>query len=177
MELDFERKRKLKLEQNQVEKQQNGDGGSAGTAKQNGENGVNDTDGMADGDGAASAKDNAKDETNEQAEYSNPYYCRHCFASSSKDWHHSGKEKLLLCRDCRICFKKYGELPILEPLRREPTPSDFAVEDNEDAEVSHIKGSFWCRHNAIDPWLLWLFCSFFYCGMLLRVVAQDSISK
>ena len=130
--MDFERQRKLKLEQMQQEK--NGGGGTEGADKQNGgENGVNDaTDG--DGDGAASAKDNA-DETAEQTEYSNPYYCRHCFASSSKDWHHSGKEKLLLCRDCRICFKKYGELPILEPLRREPTPSDFAVEDNEDAEV------------------------------------------
>ena len=44
-----------------------------------------------------------------------PYYCRHCYTTSSRDWHHAGKEKLLVCLDCRIYFKKYGELPCLEP--------------------------------------------------------------
>ena len=100
VEQEFERGRKLKLEQLQADKQGNSENGT--------ENG-GDPDSAA-----ASAKDSNGDD---EGEYSNPYYCRHCFASSSKDWHHSGKEKLLLCRDCRIYYKKYGELPILEPLR------------------------------------------------------------
>ena len=56
-----------------------------------------------------SALDDAADDmdTDGGAEIS-PYYCRHCFATSSKDWHHAGKEKLLLCTDCRIFFKSYG---------------------------------------------------------------------
>lgn len=32
---------------------------------------------------------------------------------ASKDWHHAGKDKTLLCTDCRVHFKKYGELPSL----------------------------------------------------------------
>lgn len=44
----------------------------------------------------------------ESGEEISPYYCRHCFTTSSKDWHHGGKEKLLLCTDCRIYFKCYG---------------------------------------------------------------------
>ena len=32
----------------------------------------------------------------------------------SKDWHHAGKEKVLLCTDCRVHFKKYGDLPLLD---------------------------------------------------------------
>ncbi|CAG0880069.1 unnamed protein product [Cyprideis torosa] len=42
------------------------------------------------------------------------YYCRHCYATSSKDWHHAGREKQLLCTDCRLHFKKYGDLPKLK---------------------------------------------------------------
>jgi hypothetical protein len=37
-----------------------------------------------------------------------------CFCVDSKDWHHAGKEKVLLCTDCRLHFKKYGDLPLLE---------------------------------------------------------------
>ncbi|XP_018015061.1 arginine-glutamic acid dipeptide repeats protein isoform X2 [Hyalella azteca] len=49
------------------------------------------------------------------------YHCRHCYTTSSKDWHHAGKDKSLLCYDCRIHFKKYGDLPIIiNP--REPPP-------------------------------------------------------
>lgn len=33
---------------------------------------------------------------------------------ASKDWHHAGKDKALLCTDCRVHFKKYGELPLLK---------------------------------------------------------------
>ena len=45
----------------------------------------------------------------ESGEEISPYYCRHCFTASSKNWHHGGKEKLLLCADCRVYFKCYGK--------------------------------------------------------------------
>ena len=38
------------------------------------------------------------------------FYC----IAGSKDWHHAGKEKVLLCTDCRLHFKKYGDLPLLD---------------------------------------------------------------
>ena len=67
-----------------------------------------------------------------------PYYCRHCFATSSKDWHHSGKEKILLCTDCRIFFKRYGELPILDPPKREATPSDFGPDSDTNDSKDNV---------------------------------------
>lgn len=27
----------------------------------------------------------------------------------SRDWHHAGKDRSLLCTECRLFFKKYGE--------------------------------------------------------------------
>ena len=38
---------------------------------------------------------------------------RHCGATTSKDWHHGGKEMKLLCTDCRQHYKRYGEMPLL----------------------------------------------------------------
>ncbi|XP_030042042.1 arginine-glutamic acid dipeptide repeats protein isoform X2 [Microcaecilia unicolor] len=60
------------------------------------------------------------------------YACRHCFTTTSKDWHHGGRENILLCSDCRIHFKKYGELPPIEkPL--DPPPFMFKpVKEEED---------------------------------------------
>ncbi|XP_068599949.1 arginine-glutamic acid dipeptide repeats protein [Brachionichthys hirsutus] len=60
------------------------------------------------------------------------YACRHCFSTTSKDWHHGGRENILLCTDCRIHFKKYGELPPIEkPV--EPPPFMFKpVKEEED---------------------------------------------
>ncbi|CAB1330309.1 unnamed protein product [Coregonus sp. 'balchen'] len=51
---------------------------------------------------------------------------------SSKDWHHGGRENILLCTDCRIHFKKYGELPPIEkPV--DPPPFMFKpVKEDED---------------------------------------------
>ena len=46
----------------------------------------------------------------ETGEEISPYYCRHCFTTSSKDWHHGGKERLMLCTDCRVYFKCYGKV-------------------------------------------------------------------
>lgn len=54
------------------------------------------------------------------------------FPSASKDWHHGGRENILLCTDCRIHFKKYGELPPIEkPV--DPPPFMFKpVKEEED---------------------------------------------
>lgn len=60
------------------------------------------------------------------------YACRHCFSTTSKDWHHGGRENILLCTDCRIHFKKYGDLPPIEkPV--DPPPFMFKpVKEEED---------------------------------------------
>ncbi|OCT70553.1 hypothetical protein XELAEV_18037477mg [Xenopus laevis] len=60
------------------------------------------------------------------------YACRHCFSTTSKDWHHGGRENILLCTDCRLHFKKYGELPPIEkPV--DPPPFIFKpVKEEED---------------------------------------------
>ncbi|XP_064156849.1 arginine-glutamic acid dipeptide repeats protein-like isoform X7 [Anguilla rostrata] len=60
------------------------------------------------------------------------YACRHCFSTTSKDWHHGGRENILLCTDCRIHFKKYGELPPIDkPV--DPPPFMFKpVKEEED---------------------------------------------
>ncbi|RVE70431.1 hypothetical protein OJAV_G00064400 [Oryzias javanicus] len=60
------------------------------------------------------------------------YACRHCFSTTSKDWHHGGRENILLCTDCRIHFKKYAELPPIEkPV--DPPPFMFKpVKEEED---------------------------------------------
>lgn len=57
--------------------------------------------------------------------------CKWLF-SASKDWHHGGRENILLCTDCRIHFKKYGELPPIEkPV--DPPPFMFKpVKEEED---------------------------------------------
>ena len=51
--------------------------------------------------------------------------------TASKDWHHGGRENILLCTDCRIHFKKYGELPPIEkPV--DPPPFMFKPVKEED---------------------------------------------
>lgn len=42
-------------------------------------------------------------------------------ATASRDWHHAGKDKQLLCYECRIHFKRYGDLPVITN-PREPPP-------------------------------------------------------
>ena len=72
-----------------------------------------------DPDDLSSCSEEPEDEEKHMAENEDdnlsPYYCRHCYTTDSRDWHHAGKEKLLVCLDCRLYFKKYGELPCLEP--------------------------------------------------------------
>uniref|UniRef100_A0A8C9T1F2 Arginine-glutamic acid dipeptide repeats protein n=1 Tax=Scleropages formosus TaxID=113540 RepID=A0A8C9T1F2_SCLFO len=60
------------------------------------------------------------------------YACRHCFTTTSKDWHHGGRENILLCTDCRLHFKKYADLPPIEkPV--DPPPFMFKpVKEEED---------------------------------------------
>ncbi|XP_030393863.1 arginine-glutamic acid dipeptide repeats protein isoform X2 [Gopherus evgoodei] len=63
------------------------------------------------------------------------YACRYCFTTTSKDWHHGGRENILLCTDCRIHFKKYGELPPIEkPV--DPPPFMFKPVKEEDDGLS-----------------------------------------
>ncbi|OZC12030.1 hypothetical protein X798_01211 [Onchocerca flexuosa] len=64
------------------------------------------------------------------------YACHHCYTSKSKDWHHSGRERQLLCTECRIFYKKYGQL---RPVDRPSTvpPSLYkprSPEGNDDEE-------------------------------------------
>lgn len=54
--------------------------------------------------------------------------CKHCSTTSSKDWQNGGHDNLLLCYDCRMYYKKYGELPRISPITptivTQPPPSD-----------------------------------------------------
>ncbi|XP_033104593.1 arginine-glutamic acid dipeptide repeats protein-like [Anneissia japonica] len=66
------------------------------------------------------------------------YACRHCFATSSKDWHHGGRDKLLLCYDCRLYFRKYDQLPTIKTPREAP-PFMFKPVKDDEATESRIK--------------------------------------
>uniref|UniRef100_A0A1I7RUN7 Arginine-glutamic acid dipeptide repeats protein n=1 Tax=Bursaphelenchus xylophilus TaxID=6326 RepID=A0A1I7RUN7_BURXY len=67
--------------------------------------------------------------------------CHHCYSSESRDWHHSGQDRQLLCTGCRHHFKKYGNMRHVEnkpdrppaALCREQTPT--SNEDGEDGGV------------------------------------------
>ncbi|KAK6177049.1 hypothetical protein SNE40_015234 [Patella caerulea] len=65
----------------------------------------------------------------------NNYFCRHCNTTTSKDWHHAGKDKSLLCTDCRMFFKKYGEdRPLDSPQDTGNTFLFKPVKEEEDDE-------------------------------------------
>eukprot|EP00795_Rhopilema_esculentum_P007172 gene7172-12838_t len=61
------------------------------------------------------------------------YACRHCYNTKSPNWHHVGKEKLLVCKECREYFKKYGRMRPIE-CRTEPPSYIFkaAFENHND---------------------------------------------
>ena len=69
-------------------KDENDEVSSCSEGEQQDDNGENE-DGGENGDGE------------DKEESLSQYYCRHCFTSHSKDWHHCCKERLLLCTDCR----------------------------------------------------------------------------
>ena len=60
-----------------------------------------------------SSASEVEDSEGENSREQNPYYCRHCSTTTSKDWHHGGKDMKLLCTACRQYYKRYGEMPLL----------------------------------------------------------------
>ncbi|EFX72086.1 hypothetical protein DAPPUDRAFT_308596 [Daphnia pulex] len=93
---------------------------------------------------SSASEDDNSDEDSDSRDLA-AYHCRHCFSTSSKDWHHAGKDKALLCTDCRVHFKKYGELPLLKTTqqaqvseseaRSEPPYMFRPVQNPDDEEV------------------------------------------
>ncbi|RXG60498.1 Arginine-glutamic acid dipeptide repeats protein [Armadillidium vulgare] len=85
----------------------------------------------------SSASEREDDSDDSDSKDRQGYHCRHCYTtsqlntlctkketiSSSKDWHHAGKDKQLLCYDCRVHFKRYGDLPIITTPRDPPPAS------------------------------------------------------
>uniref|UniRef100_A0A1I7TV49 Egg-laying defective protein 27 n=1 Tax=Caenorhabditis tropicalis TaxID=1561998 RepID=A0A1I7TV49_9PELO len=62
--------------------------------------------------------------------------CHHCYGTESKDWHHANG--LLLCTDCRISYKKYGQL---RSVANRPTqvPACLFKRSNSDEEESGVR--------------------------------------
>lgn len=50
--------------------------------------------------------------------------CQHCFSTNSKDYQVTGKDRLLLCAECRGHLKKSGELPPATPYLFRPVPAE-----------------------------------------------------
>ncbi|XP_063984953.1 arginine-glutamic acid dipeptide repeats protein-like isoform X2 [Diachasmimorpha longicaudata] len=50
--------------------------------------------------------------------------CQHCFSTTSKDYQIAGKDRLLLCLECRSHLKKTGELPPAQPYLFRPVPAE-----------------------------------------------------
>ena len=65
-----------------------------------------------------SSASEVEDSGGEDSGERNPYHCRHCSSTDSKDWHHGGKEMKLLCTNCRLHYKRYGEMPLLPGMVR-----------------------------------------------------------
>ena len=65
------------------------------------------------------------------------YACRHCYSTKSPNWHHVGKDKLLVCKICREYFKKYGRMKPIE-CKAEPPPYIFkAAFETHDDDLSY----------------------------------------
>lgn len=62
------------------------------------------------------------------------------FVAVSKDWHHAGKDRTLLCTKCRLFFKKYGEE---RPLEGEKETPSFLFKPVKEEEEESING----KHN------------------------------
>jgi len=68
-------------------------------------------------DGSEQNSDNDDNQTTDNDEQ----FCRHC-QTTSKDLQAGGRDSLLLCYDCRMYYKKYGDMPIIN---QEPPPYLF----------------------------------------------------
>uniref|UniRef100_A0A5S6QAL0 Arginine-glutamic acid dipeptide repeats protein n=1 Tax=Trichuris muris TaxID=70415 RepID=A0A5S6QAL0_TRIMR len=93
----------------------------------------------------------------ESAVASSVYVCHHCYTTTSKNWHHAGKDRTLLCVDCRVHFKKYGELrPVERPSTPPPALFKPVKEDADDVNSSGIRtrrsGKEGGKRRAAVPW-------------------------
>lgn len=70
-----------------------------------------------------SDNENESDESSDQS--SGPKCCTNCFTTSSKDLQNGGLDNKLLCYDCRMYYKKYGELPRIPNAKSESIVSDI----------------------------------------------------
>ncbi|RWS31028.1 arginine-glutamic acid dipeptide repeats protein-like protein, partial [Leptotrombidium deliense] len=68
------------------------------------------------------------------------YSCQHCATTTSKDWHHIGKDKALMCTECRLFFKKHGEMrPLPENSGSDQTQILLKVKEEESvANGKHV---------------------------------------
>ncbi|KAI1301888.1 Arginine-glutamic acid dipeptide repeats protein [Halotydeus destructor] len=71
------------------------------------------------------SEDEAESDDSDSRSDVNGNTCQHCSTTSSRDWQHMGKERLLLCTECRVFYKKNGELRPLPELSREANASSF----------------------------------------------------
>ncbi|KAL0271680.1 UNVERIFIED_CONTAM: hypothetical protein PYX00_008695 [Menopon gallinae] len=80
-------------------------------------------------------EDNSEDDSDSRDQ--SGYRCQHCFTASSRDWQPYGKDRQMLCFDCRSHHKKHGELPPL-PVGVKPgeAPYLFRPVQNESPDSS-----------------------------------------
>ncbi|ENN72514.1 hypothetical protein YQE_10855, partial [Dendroctonus ponderosae] len=70
------------------------------------------------------------------------YRCSHCFTTSSKDWQAGGKDKQMLCWDCRAYLRKTNELPPLTaPAATATTPPAEGPDQSPQRMRTRNKGS------------------------------------
>ncbi|KHJ45694.1 Myb-like DNA-binding domain protein [Trichuris suis] len=88
---------------------------------------------------------------------SSVYVCHHCYTTTSKNWHHAGKDRTLLCAECRVHFKKYGELrPVERPSTPPPALFKPVKEEADDASLPGIRtrrsGKDGSKRRTAVPW-------------------------
>uniref|UniRef100_A0A915LC15 Uncharacterized protein n=1 Tax=Meloidogyne javanica TaxID=6303 RepID=A0A915LC15_MELJA len=80
--------------------------------------------------------------------------CHHCFSSKSVDWHHAGHDRLLLmCTECRIFYKRYGQLrPVERPSTVPPCllmPANTTTSRQDSEEEDENEEPFNGRSNRL----------------------------
>lgn len=85
----------------------------------------------------------SEEESDDDSRDLSSYSCQHCFATSSRDWHHAGKDRLLLCYECRVYLKKNGELRPLSESRSSESAAPFLfkpVKEDENGSSAVANG-------------------------------------
>ena len=59
------------------------------------------------------------------------------FSTESPNWHHVGKDKLLVCQICRVYFKKYGRMRPIENRIEPPSFIFKAAFESHDDDLSY----------------------------------------